>query len=57
MVRSRDFKDGLGDEETASIFMSALALSNDAQSGDGGDTLLGDPTETALFDIARKKRV
>jgi len=54
MVRSRDFKDGLGDEETASIFMSALALSNDAQSGDGGDTLLGDPTETALFDIARK---
>jgi len=54
LVRSRDFKAGFGGDETASIFMSALALSNDAQAGNDGDTLLGDPTETALFDIARK---
>jgi P-type Ca2+ transporter type 2C len=36
------------------IFMTALALSNDAQTGADGD-VLGDPTEIALYDIAKKR--
>ena len=35
------------------LLMVALALNNDAQTGTDG-TVLGDPTEIALYDIARK---
>jgi P-type Ca2+ transporter type 2C len=35
------------------LLMVALALNNDAQTGTAG-TVLGDPTEIALYDIARK---
>jgi Ca2+-transporting ATPase len=35
------------------LLMEALALNNDAQTGTDG-TVLGDPTEIALYDIARK---
>ncbi len=34
--------------------MTALALSNDAQTGTDG-IVIGDPTEIALYDIARKQ--
>jgi Ca2+-transporting ATPase len=36
------------------IFMTALALSNDTQAGADG-AVIGDPTETALYDIAKKQ--
>jgi len=36
-----------------SLLMTALALSNDAQAGADG-SVLGDPTEIALYDIAKK---
>ncbi len=35
------------------LFMTALALSNDAQAG-AGSTALGDPTEIALYEYARQ---
>ena len=38
---------------TATLLFTALAVSNDAQAANG-DQSLGDPTETALFDIARR---
>ncbi len=41
---------GLGDD---SILLTAMALSNDA-SNDKDGNLIGDPTETALFSLARK---
>lgn len=53
LISAGDFAAGQGEDDTGSVFMAALALSNDAQAGNGGE-LLGDPTETALFDIARK---
>ncbi len=37
-----------------SLLMTALALSNDAQTGADG-SVLGDPTEIALYDIAKKQ--
>jgi Ca2+-transporting ATPase len=38
---------------TGTLLMTALALSNDAEAGNGGQTI-GDPTETALFHVARQ---
>ncbi|OPY90547.1 MAG: Calcium-transporting ATPase 1 [Syntrophus sp. PtaU1.Bin208] len=52
-VAVEDFAAGEGEKGTASVFLSALALSNDAQAGNGGE-VLGDPTETALYRIAEK---
>jgi Ca2+-transporting ATPase len=50
----------LGPADDNSIFLVALALSNDASEDEEGD-VIGDPTETALFSLARrcgfKKRV
>ena len=40
-------------KKTDHPLMTALALSNDAQTGTDG-TIIGDPTEIALYDIARK---
>lgn len=37
-----------------SFFMTALALSNDAQK-DASGVIIGDPTETALYNIAKEK--
>ncbi len=53
LISAGDFAAGQGEDDTGSVFMAALALSNDAQEGNGGE-LLGDPTETALFGIASK---
>ncbi|MDA8338398.1 MAG: cation-translocating P-type ATPase, partial [Nitrospiraceae bacterium] len=39
---------------TSDLFMTALALSNDAQT-DAEGNVIGDPTEIALFNIAREK--
>ena len=36
------------------MLLTALALSNDARQ-DASGTVIGDPTETALFDLAREK--
>ncbi len=51
IVHAGDFAPGEGEEDAGRLLMMALALSNDAQAGNGGE-ILGDPTETALFDIA-----
>lgn len=40
------------EEDAGYVLMNALALSNDARMGNG--EMLGDPTETALFRIARE---
>jgi len=43
-----------GDGETPdALLMAALALCNDAREDSGG-TVLGDPTETALYEVARR---
>jgi Ca2+-transporting ATPase len=48
-------KDGLhGGKNLFDLLFSALALCNDTRV-DGSGTLIGDPTETALFDLSRKK--
>lgn len=52
-IAAGDFIVGKGEDDTGSLLMTALALSNDAQAGNAGE-LLGDPTETALFSIAEK---
>jgi Ca2+-transporting ATPase len=54
IVHTVDFTAGKNKENADYVLMTALALSNDAQAGNG-DKILGDPTETALFSIARKK--
>ena len=38
---------------TGALLMTALALSNDAEAANGGQTI-GDPTETALFHVAQQ---
>jgi len=46
--------EGESESNPHSLLLTALALNNDAQPGsDGG--LIGDPTEIALYDIARKQ--
>ena len=40
-------------EECRTLLMTALALSNDAEAANGGQTI-GDPTETALFHVAQQ---
>jgi len=52
-ILAKDFAAGKSEEETGSVFVTALALSNDAQAGNEGE-ILGDPTETALFSFAKK---
>ncbi len=52
-IAAEDFAAGEGEEGAASVFLSALVLSNDAQAGNGGE-VLGDPTETALYRLAEK---
>ncbi|SEM22254.1 Ca2+-transporting ATPase [Syntrophus gentianae] len=52
-IAAEDFAAGIEEEGAASVFLSALALSNDAQAGNGGE-VLGDPTETALYRVAEK---
>lgn len=42
-----------GEDTPAAVLMAALALCNDAREVAGGD-VTGDPTETALYDIARR---
>ncbi|NLN61023.1 MAG: cation-translocating P-type ATPase [Deltaproteobacteria bacterium] len=54
LISAEDLAGGKGKEDTGSVFLAALALSNDAQVGSDGE-LLGDPTETAFFDIAMKR--
>jgi Ca2+-transporting ATPase len=54
LISAGDLAGGKGKEDTGSVFLAALALSNDAQVGSDGE-LLGDPTETAFFDIAMKR--
>jgi len=51
-VRSEK-KEESKDRNPQSLFMTSLALSNDARSDLSG-TILGDPTETALFSLARE---
>lgn len=52
--RSKDSKSKTDDYRLATIdhLMTALALSNDSQLDSGGD-IIGDPTEIALYNIAR----
>jgi len=59
-VRSQEKKEGPKDlnsqfaiRNPQSLFMTALALSNDARSDPSGG-ILGDPTEAALFSLARE---
>lgn len=58
IVGVRDFGSGIAHNSQApntsprSLLMTALALSNDAQRGADG-TVIGDPTETALYDMAK----
>ncbi len=44
----------LADHKPVDLLLTALALSNDARA-DASGTLIGDPTETALFELARAK--
>lgn len=44
----------LSGREPLGLLLTALALSNDARADTSGD-LIGDPTETALFELARGK--
>jgi len=53
LLSAGDFAAGKSEEDAGHFLMTALALSNDAQAGNEGE-ILGDPTETALFSIAKK---
>jgi Ca2+-transporting ATPase len=52
IVKSETLK--VKNEEQLSTLFTALALSNDAQMGADG-TVIGDPTEIALYDMAKKQ--
>ena len=52
LVPVSDLTKGGSSEEVNALFMTALALSNDAQMDNEGD-IMGDPTETALYSIAK----
>jgi len=52
LVPVSDLTKGGSSEEVNALFMTALALSNDAQTDNEGD-IMGDPTETALYSIAK----
>jgi P-type Ca2+ transporter type 2C len=45
---------GQATEQTGTLLMTALALSNDAGASNGSRTI-GDPTEAALFDVAAQR--
>jgi Ca2+-transporting ATPase len=53
IINARDFVNEKSEEDAGYFLMAALALSNDAQAGNG-DEIFGDPTETALYSIAKK---
>ncbi len=57
LLQASDFSapgpSGQATEHTGTLLMTALALSNDAERANGGQTI-GDPTETALFHVARQ---
>ena len=57
LLQASDFSapdpSGQTTEHTGTLLMTALALSNDAEAANGGQTI-GDPTETALFHVARQ---
>jgi Ca2+-transporting ATPase len=53
VINARNYIDRKGEEDAGYLLMAAMALSNDVRSGKG-EEILGDPTETALFSIARK---
>jgi len=54
IVRSQEVTPHPSPLTPSGIFMTALALSNDAQTSADG-AVIGDPTEIALYDIAKKQ--
>lgn len=54
IVMSKELRVRSQGEKTYDLLMTALALSNDAQT-DAKGNVIGDPTEVALFNIAKEK--
>jgi len=54
IMGSAGFQVSKGVQSPSHLLMTALALSNDARPGTE-DRIIGDPTEVALYDIAKKK--
>lgn len=55
IVRNTAFQVSKGAQSPSHLLMTALALSNDARPGTEG-RIIGDPTEVALYSIAKNKR-